>query len=419
MSFAQLPAEIKLKETDVPSTTLRLLTGQQEGVARSSGIFTKEDLTNIKKYVRKGLSLPFNLEEVKQYLGYQTIGIVGLEPEDINKLYQEIRAHSLTWEAVESSVKDQSIQLEIVGKQITDTGEAIISAINEMPIIVRIKEKVSNLYELKELYSKDFHSLKEDDKKKLEDAKKKLAAITYYKEDNDISHALREILDDMKGDIKIQQQKTAKVKIDVHDFRIKMIGGKLSNGETAMGLQPQVRNKKDLLEKNHMSVTIKDLADKITAKNQEIDQLKKDYDKFVALSFSGAPGGFIGLAITGGIFGSKAEEARKRKNALIEEVRSLEDSVQGKRSLQDHIEHLNNEFNDIDIRLQDTAMALGHLEFMWQSMLSQIDASKGEFDKINDALNLLLFVTKFQHVISPWKEVRGSAQSLVKLFDEA
>ncbi|MCC8465439.1 alpha-xenorhabdolysin family binary toxin subunit A [Photorhabdus bodei] len=395
MLLAQLPAEKTLNETDIPSATLQLLTGKQEGVARPGGIFTKEDLINIKLYVKKGLSLPFNLEEVKSYLGYQKINIAGLEPEDIHTLFEEIRTHSFSWSDVENDILQQSIDLEIIGQQITETGENIISIINEMPIITRIKMRLGEISE------------------------RQLAQITYTHEDREVSSALEEILDTIKNDIKKQREKTEKVKTEVSDFKLKLIGGRLSNGSIALGLQPQVENKRKLMKDYKMSVSIEDLDDKIIEKKEEIVQLKKDYDKFVGLAFSGIAAGLIGLAITGGIFGSKAEEVRKRKNMLIEEVRSLEESIKGKRALQKSITSLSLDFSDIDTRLLDAEVALNHLDYMWQSMLTQINASKDKFTQINDALNLTSFITKFQQVISPWKEVEGSAKQLVKVFDEA
>ncbi|WP_434086464.1 alpha-xenorhabdolysin family binary toxin subunit A [Photorhabdus laumondii] len=395
MLLAQLPAEKTLNETDIPSATLQLLTGKQEGVARPGGIFTKEDLINIKLYVKKGLSLPFNLEEVKSYLGYQKIDIAGLEPEDIHTLFEEIRTHSFSWSDVENDILQQSIDLEIIGKQITETGENIISIINEMPIITRIKRRLGEISE------------------------RQLAQITYTHEDREVSSALGEILDTMKNDIEKQREKTEKVKTEVSDFKLKLIGGRLSNGSIALGLQPQVENKRKLMKDNKMSVSIGDLDDKIMEKKEEIVQLKKDYDRFVGLAFSGIVGGLIGLAITGGIFGSKAEEVRKRKNMLIGKVRSLEESIKGKRALQKSITSLSLDFSDIDTRLLDAEVALNHLDYMWQSMLTQINASKDKFTQINDALNLTSFITTFQQVINPWKEVEGSAKQLVRVFDEA
>ncbi|MCP9266716.1 alpha-xenorhabdolysin family binary toxin subunit A [Xenorhabdus sp. XENO-1] len=395
MSLSQFSAESTINGAELPAITLKLLTSQIDGAARPGGIFTKEDLISIKLYVKHSLSLPFTLETVKSYIGYNDIDIAGLKPADITDLFKEIHNHALSWSGVEENVQQQSINLESAGKQITGTGEDIISIINEMPIIQRVKTKLGDLTE------------------------KQLAEITYTNDDKEISVELGNILNSMAKDIESQQVKTQQVKTAVSDFKRELIGGMLSNGKKADGLQPQVNNKKKLMEDNNLSTTIKDLNKKITEKNNEIEQLKKDYDKYVGLSFSGAPGGIIGLAITGGIFGDKAEKARKRKNALIDEVSGLHDQVKGKSALQTSIQNLVLQFGDIDIRMLDAEVALNHLDFMWSNMLTQINTSKDKFAEINDALKLTSFVTAFKQVITPWKEVQGSAAQLIKTFDEA
>ncbi|MBC8951597.1 alpha-xenorhabdolysin family binary toxin subunit A [Xenorhabdus sp. PB62.4] len=395
MSLNNNLAENKIPVSEVPAVTLKILTSQVEGVARLGGIFTKEDLISIKLYVKQGLALPYTLEGVKQYIGYNDIDIDGLKPANMTTLFKGIHDHTLSWSGVESNVQQQSIDLENAGRQITETGGDIISVIDQMPIIERVKTKLGDLTD------------------------KQLAEITYTNDDKEIAVELGNILESMKKDIKKQQENTQRVKNAVTDFKITLIGGELSNGNQAEGLEPQVKHKKDLMDKNNLSTTIKELQKKIDSKNSEIEQLKKDYDKYVGLAFSGMVGGIIGLAITGGIFGDKAEKARKRKNELIEEVKGLQEQVKGKSALQTAIQDLSLNFSDIGIRMVDAEVALNNLEFMWSTMLTQITTSKEKFAEINDALKLTSFIVTFKQVISPWKEVQGSAAQLVKIFDEA
>ncbi|WP_411354703.1 alpha-xenorhabdolysin family binary toxin subunit A [Xenorhabdus khoisanae] len=388
-------AENKIPVSEVPAVTLKILTSQIEGATRPGGIFTKEDLISIKLYVKQGLALPYTLEGVKQYIGYNDSDIDGLKPADMTTLFKGIHDHTLSWSGVESNIQQQSIDLENAGRQITETGGDIISIIDQMPIIERVKTKLGDLTD------------------------KQLAEITYTNDDKEIAVELGNILESMKKDIEKQQENTQRVKNSVTDFKITLIGGELSNGNQAEGLQSQVNNKKYLMDRYNLSTTIKALQDKIDSKNSEIEQLKKDYDKYVGLAFSGMAGGIIGWAITGGIFGDKAEKARKRKNELIEEVKGLQEQVEGKSALQTAIQDLSLKFSDIGIRMVDAEVALRHLDFMWSTMLTQITTSKDKFAEINDALKLTSFVTTFKQVISPWKEVRGSSAQLVQTFDQA
>ncbi|HDL8789197.1 TPA: XaxA, partial [Yersinia enterocolitica] len=68
-------AESTIQLNKLPEVVLSFITGEQTGVARSGGIFTKEDLINLKLYVKKGLSLPIKQDEIEVYLGYAKIDI--------------------------------------------------------------------------------------------------------------------------------------------------------------------------------------------------------------------------------------------------------------------------------------------------------------------------------------------------------
>ncbi|SFU70849.1 hypothetical protein SAMN05421784_1205 [Xenorhabdus koppenhoeferi] len=395
MSLNQAVAEKKIPVSEVPAVILKMLTSQAEGVARPGGIFTKEDLIKIKLYVKSSLELPFTLEGIKEYIGYNDIAIDGLKPAKMTSLFKEIHDHALSWSGVESKVQQQSIDLENAGKQITLTGDEIISIIDQMPIIERVKTKLGDLTD------------------------KQLAEIKYTNDDKAIAVELGNILESMKKDIKKQQENTQKVKTVVSDFKLKLIGGELSDGTIVQGLQPQINSKKKLMDENNLSTTIKDLQYKIDEKNKEIDQLQKDYDKYVGLAFSGMAGGLVGWAITGGIFGDKAEKARKQKNKLIDEVKELQDQVKGKSALQTSIQNLSLNFSGINTSMLDAEEALNHLDFMWNIMLTQITTSKEKFDDINDALSLTSFVLTFKQIINPWRDVQGSAARLIETFDEA
>lgn len=387
-------ADGDIAQTTVPAVTLAILTGKQEGVARAAGIFTKNDLINIKLYVKKGLSLPTSQLDVESYIGYRDSGIAGLQPVDIKDLFNQIHNHSFGWDAIEQRSLRQSTDLSIAADRIVSTGDSIIAAIEQMPLLVRVKTKLSELSE------------------------SQLRDIRYENDDHEIATELGKILSSMKQDILDQKAKTAEVKVLVSDFRIQIAGGTLQNGSTVSGLEPQVRHKYDLMVKNNLATIIQQLEDDIKEKNSRIEQLKADYDKYVGLAFTGAAGGIIGLAITGGIFGDKAERARKEKNQLIDEVRVLQDRVSGKKALQKAIENLKADFSDIGTRMVDAEMALNNLEFMWSTMLSQIESSAQQFGKINNAASLLSFVVDFKTVINPWRPVRDLSTDLVQTFNE-
>lgn len=218
-------AESTVKINELPEVVLDFITGEQTGVARAGGIFTKEDLINLKLYVRKGLSLPIKQDEVETYLGYKKIDIPGLEPIDIKNLFYDIHNHALNWSDVEQGALQQSLDLDIAAKNIVSTGDEIINVINQMPITVRVKTLLGDITD-----------------KQLED-------ITYESADHEIATALKDILDDMKTDINRHQKTTENIRQKVSNYRITLTGGELSSGNKVNGLEPQVKAKYDLMEK--------------------------------------------------------------------------------------------------------------------------------------------------------------------------
>ncbi|WP_281416080.1 alpha-xenorhabdolysin family binary toxin subunit A [Collimonas antrihumi] len=393
MLATKSPPDLVIETTEIPKMALQLLSGKMEGVERTAGIFTKEDLINIKLYVRAGLALPTQLTTVESYLGYKNSGIAGLEPIDILQQYISINSHALTWNNLEGHVLKQSIVLDTVANNIVGTGNEIIAIINQMPILERVKQTVGDISE------------------------EELREITYTSEDREVAGALQEILAQMRIDIAKQQSDTNAVKTAVSDFRIKIVGGTLNNREITQGLEPQIKFKYDLMRKSGLLTTIKNLQEQIDEKNLEIEQLKKDYSKYVALAFSGVA--LIPVIITGSIFGDKAEKARKAKNRLIIEVKELQNQVAEKKALQAALENLTGIFSDLGIRMLDAESALNHLDYVWANLLSHIDASNQEMENINDALKLTSFIVNFKKVINPWGSVGGMAQDLVISINEA
>ncbi|MBC8164718.1 MAG: alpha-xenorhabdolysin family binary toxin subunit A [Bryobacteraceae bacterium] len=395
MAHPQILPEQTVKPNEVATTTLQLITGKAKDVARPGGIFTKEDLINIKLYVKKGLSLPENQAEVEGYVGYKSSGIAGLEPAEIGNLFGQVRKHCLGWDSVQQKVIGQSIDLKGFSTRFVTTGEELLGNIKEWPFGQRVLKTLGDV------------------------SGTKLEDIKYGREDPEIALALGATLEIMRKDIEHQHGKTSAVKNAVSDYRVVLVGGKLTTGIETPGLEPQVARKHKAMLENKLAETIDADEKSLQEKEGRIEQLKKDYDKYVGLAFTGAAGGIIGLIITGGIFGAKAEAARKEKNELIEEVRGLRDKVKGAKNLQKALGTLKDDFSDLGTRMLDAETALGHLEYMWASILSLIEDSQQQWKSIDDGMKMSTFITVFTTVINPWKTVGDLSGDLMRIIDEA
>lgn len=388
-----VPLKDSESSNNLPQAVLHLISGQYPGAARDAGLLTREDVIKIKQYVKKGLSLPSELPEVESYLKYKTINVAGLEPADIQVLFKKIRIHASSWDAVESKIIQQSIDLSSAAKNIVSSGGEIISVIKEMPIMDRVRATLGRM------------------------TGNDLAGITYTSDDGEVASAVTEIIKLMKTDVQRQQGATRELKDRISNFKIELSGGDLSSGKRVFGLQSEVKGKYDLMERNNLVESIASTRQTIKEKKERITQLDKDYDYYVGMSFSG--GLPIFWPISGSIFGPKAETARKERNALKAEVDALQESVSGKESLQSAMESSMSNFGDIGIRMAGAEAALNILNTMWQTMLSKIDSSAQQFERINDAQRLTTFVAEFALVIDPWRDVKSTAGELVATFNEA
>ena len=395
MHTQTMPADRIITADETAPATLKLLLNEEDDTFRPAGIFTHNDLVHIKRYIHYGMTLPRETEDVIDFIGYRDTELTGFEPHNIQRLFVHIHQHALSWEHVESMTKQQAIDLEIAGAAITATGNYILNAINEMPVIRRAEVLLQD------------------------GTADKLKDITYRRQDNVISGELTKILSAMKDDITEERRKTQQVKNIISRFRLELIGGTDESGNEIPSLIYEVKRKQKTLLKNRDSDATRELQSEIRVRNEEIEILKREYNQFVKLSFSGLIGGIIGLIITGGIFGYRAEQVRRRKNKLLEEVAELEEQVIARQTIQQLIIRLDKELSTLDGYFTDAHVAVDHLDFMWQVMLTEITESLNTFMQINDAYSLLQFSLQLKKITLPWQHVRGYAKELVAIFDTA
>lgn len=152
---------------------------------------------------------------------------------------------------------------------------------------------------------------------------------------------------------------------------------------------------------------------------EDISILREEYKNYVALAFTGLAAGIIGVIITGGIFGAKAENIRKKRNQLIDKVKKLNKEIDIYTNLSLHLNSLYIELEEIEQLIEDTNMALEHIEYVWQAILTEIEASINNFNKINNALELIKFSIYLEKIISPWYMVIGYSKEILISFDNA
>lgn len=378
---------------NIGTATLALLTNQDPLSERSAGIFTRNDLINIHKYIDFSLSIPPSNADIVTWLGLDPTEYLPIEASAITSLIQLIRIHAGTWECIEQQVKQQSINLSLTSRNIVETGSQILDYINHMPIIIQI--------------SNSLDSLSQSD----------LVQISYHSDDQQIATELLTILELIKEDIKTQATKTTNIRNSISDFRMHIIGGDLSDLQQVDSLLFRVKSLYSQLDSKNNLNTEPYLQEKLFLMKKEVYQLELEYTHFVKLSFTGLAGGLIGLLITGGIFGSKAEKIRHHKNELLHEINEINHKLNKDAFIKKTILDIQLQLQKIDGYFKDARLAVDHLDYMWLVILTEINQSIETFARIDNAASLLKFITRFRKIITAWASVQTYADQLIALFD--
>lgn len=383
-----------IETSDIPKVALGLILGIDIENGRLPGIVTSHDLIKIKSYINKALSLPYQIEDVINFIHYNEISVQQLSPENILTLFIRIRDHAFEWNKIEYAIKQQAIDLEIIGREITSTGENIISFINQMSLLAKISTVIHDLSE------------------------QELENIQYQSQDKEVATQLIHILESMKEDIENERDKTIKLKESLSSFRSKIMGGKDSQNITHHSIYYDILNKKRFINEfyNDNSLSLIEERDLLI---EEIATLKDEYKHYVGLAFTGLAIGIIGVIITGGIFGAKAEAIRKKKNELIQKVKKINADIDIYEGLSLHLNTLYIELSEIEQFIEDANLALEHIEYVWQAILTEIEASITHFNKINSALELIKFSIYLEKIIAPWYMVIGYSKEILLSFDNA
>ncbi|MEQ4923041.1 alpha-xenorhabdolysin family binary toxin subunit A [Proteus hauseri] len=383
-----------IEKVDLPEVALSLILGKNIDGGRNPGIFTSYDLNKIKTYIDKVLILPYQKEAVVEFLGYDDIKDSQISPDNIQALFLKMRKHAFEWNKIEYSIKQQAIDLEIIGREITTTGEQVLLFISQMPLLSKINTRIEDISD------NEFSNFK------------------YTQQDKEVTTQLITILESMKSDINNEYEKTLKLKDMIYDFRMKIIGGESSNGTFNQSIYHEVINKKIIINE-HLNSNDTMLIEERTLLENEIEMLKEEYKQFVKLAFTGLAFGIIGVIITGGIFGAKAEETRKKKNEMIDRLNQVNSEIKHYSKISSCLQKLHTDLDEIEQYIEDANMALEHLEYMWQATLTEINASLTNLRKVDNAMELIRFSIYLEKMIAPWYMVIGYSKEMIAIFDEA
>ncbi|MFS2157479.1 alpha-xenorhabdolysin family binary toxin subunit A [Pseudomonas sp. Pseusp122] len=366
---------------------LDLLSGKESESERDPGLLiTNEDVRRIRRYVKAGLELPTDLEEVRQLLNNQNSNIKGLEAEDIQVLYQGINTHARSWAPIESDMKEVGSDLNVFAGNLITTGQEMIQFITSLESYQQ--RKVGDL---------------------TPDEIDRLPPVDMLPDDHKKIPALLSLVDELKGYVKEHSDSTQRVKSSISTFK-----DMLKND-----IAPSVNLKIQLIASGNTNEVLALLNSEIALLNERIQQKIKEYEEYSKFKWLGFWWGPIGGGISYSIWGPKAAQANRDKEALMAQKRQLEIQVEQINRLSAALLKLETDMQDLQIRMEGAASSVSNLESLWVLLDELVDSSYRRFEGITNAMYLVSFVSRFKTVIANWEDIKKQSWDLLTAFNNA
>ena len=374
----------------LPGEYIKLVAGQTHSAVDPKDIgflIRREDIHNTRKYVEFAKMLPLSLDVVRKRLNYDRIDVEGLSPEDILKLDERAVAHANTWPKVESGSKEVARELEKFAANFITTGEGVVSLIRAV--------------ELGRQLEGTFEDLTEEEQEKLH-------TILLDRTEKIAIEKMVNYLADAKNST------TAFIKSVEH---VEALAKGFEKG-LSDDLIPLVKTKMMAYKNSGKEHEREALLEDVLQLNDKIDALASAYKSAVGASFTGLALGPIGLVVTGGIFGSKAENIRKEKNKLIADRRKLLEKLKNADKLAELLDDLQLHLVNLQGQMLGAEVGAKQLSQIWTYIAAYLDEASESLSKVDTLLELHKFKMNFSMVINPWGSIKGYSAQISAAFNE-
>lgn len=365
----------------LPERYFTFIENRLEGGQHVGSLLTADNLKVIKRYTNTVNQLPHTRAEIEREVDYAALG---LDASMVHDLYTALHRHVYEWDILERSIKQLGPEIELFAESLVQRGGSLLAHLENSDVFMAIKQRQAE---------------QGDDVYTLELSEEDQAQIASV-----LTLGINELVREIEG---------TRRRIDDVDARANWF-----NSEIKRELKPRmVRLLKHFDEKvSHEDILMK--RRQLDQWDEQIDQLKSEYDANVGYAFTGILLGPIGLVITGGVFGDKAEKIRARKNALIEKREELADALGRMAPALNDFERISTLVRDLQFRCKDLSAATRRLADVWLFLASYANNSVNEAKELSTLTQLESFVHDFSEVIKPWSKIGNICHTLSELFNE-
>ncbi|MFB4393228.1 MULTISPECIES: alpha-xenorhabdolysin family binary toxin subunit A [unclassified Pseudomonas] len=373
--------DVKAQAKTLPDLYFRFLEGKVGNDSQAASVLTAENLKVIKKYAGVVRTLSRSEEDIRDEVDYDALGI---EVGRIVDLNTALHRHVDEWDKLERQIKELGPLIEMFAASMKSRGGALISSIQGTAAFKRIASE-------KEAQGGDiyFSLLTEEERGQI------LAVI-----------------EKRLGELIKQIERTKDQIADV-DTRANWF-----HKEIELEIRPRLARLIRHVDDKLSSSRIDELVVKRDELDMQIDVLRAQYSAEVGYAFSGLLVGPVGLIITGGIFGSRAEHTRKEKNILVEERDALTERLANITPAVKNFEKVNSTIRDLMFRTTDLLSATQRLADTWLYLHKFARTSLDESKSLSTSADLEEFVQDFTEVIRPWQSIGSICHTLSELFNK-
>lgn len=374
--FETLQSEAEL----LPGNLIKAM-AERDGPQEGGLTLTREHIVTLNQYANHVFSLPVEQAEVIHWLGYSTIAEPDLMPAKMAEMHLSLQEHGHRWTSLSDNSKKLGFQLATHANSINTTGNEVLQLLEATKALGKNKEVWETIRFEQPI------SLGADDKRTV------LNLVDY--------------LQVLRGDVDTFAERVQTVGDEAKQFR----------DQARESLIPSVVKKTEAIKRQQASGLTQGLRDDLAEIDKEITRLEAEYDQYVKAALSGLAGGVLGVVITGSIYGSKAEKARKRRNEYQQRRREVSQQLKAAVRLEGLVEELSTQMGQMETRLRDVVTASAHLHSAWALIGSYIDASIEQLGRIESNQQLFKFAIFFKRFISQWGDIERFAKHMNKVFD--
>ncbi|CAM4070377.1 hypothetical protein CCOS865_01119 [Pseudomonas reidholzensis] len=374
--------QLQADAAKVPAKLIQAM-AERDGEDEGGLTLSREHIITLNRYVNFVFGLPSTPDNLQRWLGYTQIDEPELTPAGMTTLFNALRGHARSWGPLSDSNKKLASELASTAASINAAGETIVDECRQIRALGS--------------------DIKAWDKVVLS------APVKLDRADQRAVSSLVDYMQILKEDVQSYGLRVATVRGETEAFR-----------DTArFKLIPAVKQKGLAVERKKGDGAVERLREQLKELDDEIAALSKEYDQYLKQALSGLAAGAIGVIITGGIYGSKAEKVRKERKGRQAERRAVSEQLRVRVNLEGRMEEMTTFVDELDTRLQDVVTAASHLQTAWEIVGSYIDSSITRLEKIDDNRELARFVLYFRQFLAQWKQIEKTSLQLTRIFDEA